>query len=128
MAGAVRFAGETIGLEAAADLSALQFRFMLVTTGSKINKNTAATQLQLGILQNKPISGQIGDVRVLGGSKLQVDANAVDIAVGDFLTADANGKGVKTTTTGNFVRAIALEPATNDGEIISVMLVGPFKI
>jgi len=118
MAGAVRFAGETIGLAANADLSALQFRFMKLATGSKFDKATAATDLIAGILQNKPKSGQVADVRHFGGSKLQVDGNAAAIAVGDQLTSNSVGKGIKTTTTGNVVRAFALEPSTADGDII----------
>src|SRR3990170_4925257 len=113
MAGAVSFSGDGFSAKAAGDLSALQFRFM---------KMSAADTL-IGVLQNKPnAAGKAASVKVIGGSKLQVDATT-DIAAGDKLTSDANGKGIKTTTDTHHVGAIALEAATNDGEIISVMLV-----
>jgi len=123
MAGAVSFSGDGFSAKAAGDLSALQFRFMKISAANTVDKATAATDTLIGVLQNKPnAAGKAASVKVIGGSKLQVDATT-DIAAGDKLTSDANGKGIKTTTDTHHVGAIALEAATNDGEIISVMLV-----
>lgn len=121
MAGAVTFVGDGISAEAAADLSSLQFRFAKMS-GVKVNKATAASDPIIGILQNKAKSGKTASVKVMGGSKLEVDAGT-DIAAGDQLTSDSVGRGIKTTTENNTCGAIALEAATNAGEIISVLIV-----
>lgn len=122
MPGAVAHVGDQLSLDAAADLSALQYRFMKVSGNRAVDKAAASSDNLLGILQNKPTDPEVALVKIAGGSKLEVDATT-DIAAGDKLTSDANGKGIKTTTAGHEVGAIALEAATEDGEIISVLIV-----
>ena len=63
-------------------------------------------------------------VQVYGTCKVVASAA---ISIGDKVTAAAGGKAVTTTTAGHIVRAIALEAAAADGDIIEVMLVGPFS-
>lgn len=125
--GAVAFVGDSISMKAAADLTALQFRFMKMSANGAVNKVTAATDVIIGILQNKPSNtaseGPLAAlVKAMGGSKLEVDAGTTDIAAGDQLTSDSVGRGVKTTTENDTCGAIALEAATETGDIISVLL------
>lgn len=109
----------TLG-EAAADLRELCYRF--VTLGSSgVDKTGAGAEID-GILQNKPNLGEGCTVQCVEGvtSKLVVDAGT-DIAIGDFLKSDTNGKGVKASG-GDVVGAKALQAATADGDIIEVLI------
>jgi len=53
---------------------------------------------------------------------LVVNGAGSNIAPGDMLTATTAGVGVKTTTDGDFVGAIAAAPATTDGATIPVTI------
>jgi hypothetical protein len=105
------------------DLSAKQFYCVKPGTTSPQVALAGAGNVVVGILQNKPKAGEAAAVRLRPGdiSQAVVDATT-DIAYGDALKADANGKLVKTTTDKDFVVARAQEPATEDGQIIAVKL------
>ncbi len=118
MAGAVEFTGETIPLVAAADLSAKQFFFIKVVAAGEANVTTAATDTILGILQNKPLAGEIAQVKVMGGSKLLCGATT---AVGDRVISDGAGEGIPEATAGDTIGAIALEAGAN-GDVFSVFI------
>lgn len=59
-------------------------------------------------------------INVRGICFLNVDGNAGTIAPGDYLKSDASGLGVKTTTDGNEVGAVALEDSTGSDDVILV--------
>lgn len=123
---------QSISGVAAADLSALQYRFV---KGSKaaIAICDAAGENALGVLQNAPVSGEAA--RVAYGGAVKVEAGAA-ISAGALVATDANGKAktavantVDTTGSnatedldGSFVMGQALEAAAADGDIISVMI------
>jgi hypothetical protein len=109
-------------LEAAADLSAKQFYAVKQTTSTALNLCSAVTDRGLGILQDKPKSGEAGKVRRLGISKAITDGSGTAISVGDQLGPNASGKLVKVTTADRPVLAEALEASSTDGAIISVLM------
>lgn len=84
----------------------------------------SATAAICGVIQEPVTSGRPCRVRDLGISLVVTDGNAGAIAVGDWLTSDANGKAVKTTTDGNVVIGRALAASTTDGAIIEVDMKG----
>lgn len=55
---------------------------------------------------------------------VQVEAGAGGVTIGCYLTSDANGKALKTTTAGQVAFYIALE-AANAGEIFRAFRIGP---
>jgi len=124
MPGAVEFTGDTVPLVAAADLSALQYRFVIVDGNGKCAAVVTEGLYALGILQNKPLSGEVAQVKVAGGSKLYI-GDREDVNAGDLLTPDdqANelGEAVIADTADNVARAVALEDGTKD-TVISVLL------
>lgn len=63
-----------ISLEAAADLSSKQYYFVKTDANGKAAVCAAATDLPCGILQNKPTSGQVAEIVVVGVSKVSSDA------------------------------------------------------
>ena len=105
-----------------ADLSAKQF-FLVKrhTTEKQCALVAATTDIPIGILQNKPAaSGREAEIVVAGRSKAEVEATT-DIAIGDKLGPDANGRLIKKTANIDIVCAIAEQAATAaTGEIIEV--------
>ena len=74
---------------AAADLSSKQFYFVKLASSSTVNVCAAVTDKPIGILQNKPESGEQAIVRVFGVSKVSADAT---LAAGDVLGTAADGQ------------------------------------
>ena len=57
--------------EAAEDLSADQYRIVVLDTG-KVRRPNAGTDMPLGVLQNAPAAGDAASVRLIGISKVQL--------------------------------------------------------
>lgn len=126
--------GVDITLIAAADLSAKQYRFVKVDANGQAALASAAGEVCVGVLQNKPTSGQAATVRIFGVSK--VVANAA-VSAGALIKTSSDGEAdtaSKLTTNtsdagagadagiGSDVLGIALVAAANAGEIIPVLL------
>jgi len=114
---AVEKVGETLpGVEAAADLSTHQFKFVKMTsTGINI---CGAGEAAVGVLQNKPSAlGQAATVWGAGTVSKVVAGAAV--AKGAKVTPDATGRAV-TAASGNYEAGQALDASTGAGQLISV--------
>ena len=74
---------------AAADLSAKQYYFVKLASSTTVNVCAAVTDKPIGILQNKPESGEQAVVRVFGVSKVSADAT---LAAGDVIGTSADGQ------------------------------------
>jgi len=105
---------------AAADLTTHQYKF--VKLGASGIDVTGAGEAMFGVLLNDPNTGLAGSVMHFGIGNLVVNGNSVNIAPGDPLESAANGIGVKSTADKKLVGAIAIDPATADGVIISVIV------
>lgn len=110
MPGCVR--AETAG----ADLSAAQYLGVKFSSGSIV---LAGAQEAIGVLTNAPASGARADVAVTGVVKAVA---AAAISAGAWVTSDANGKMVATTTAGQKILGIAMDAAAADGDVIAVAL------
>lgn len=110
-----------------ADLSTKQF-FLVKrhTTEGQCALVAATTDVPIGILQNKPAAaGRAAMIVVAGKSKAQVEATT-DIAIGDNLGPDANGRLIKKTANNDIVCARAEQVATAaTGDIIEVTVFPP---
>ena len=124
-------ATENFGLvqtfKAAGDYSGDQYSPVYISGPDTVTVSGASGKVN-GILLNKPGAGQPAEVLTVNGvrSKLKVAGATTNIAPGDPLEADANGRGVKLTiapggTTETYMIGWALEPATADDVIISVL-------
>jgi len=101
--------GFSIGsLNAGADLSALQFGTVKVDASGDVVATSVAGEETLGVLQNKPTSGQVADVMTLGKTKARAGAA---ISAGALLMANASGKLITAATAGSHVIGVALEAA-----------------
>lgn len=82
-------------MTAAADLSAKQFYLLKVAANGTVNLQTSAGGAILGVLQNKPESGQAADVSVSGVSKVLAGGT---LAAGDPVQAHTDGTAIKALT------------------------------
>lgn len=117
----------TESYNAVPDLSLKQY-FAVKLTSTENDIVLAGAGEGIGILQNKPEADQGAEVRHHGISRHVVDGNATNIAIGDLITSDANGKGVVADTIDDLAYGTALEASTVDGDVISVLMTGPIRI
>lgn len=107
---------------AGADLSGSQYKFVELGSGGTVTVCNAATDRPIGVLQNKPTSGQMATVRVRGVTKVQADAA---LAIGDAIGTSADGQAdpkVAGTDTTEYVVGTALTAVSNAGEIASALI------
>ena len=106
-------------LNAAADLSTTgQFRFVDVTADRAVNLTGAAGKA-VGVLQNKPKSGEPATIYGVGSTS-KVTASAAIVA-GAIVGSAASGKA-RTAVTSDVRLGVALEAAAADNDEISVLL------
>ena len=86
----------TISVLAGEDLSAAQFRFVKLSSGAVVK--AGAGDPVLGVLLNKPASGEIASVQVGGVATVAVDAA---VTVDDKLMSSADGQATTKTGTNN---------------------------
>ena len=116
------------------DSTTNQFRILALSTtvGNIVRAGAASGDVQpIGILENKPGSGESAVVREIqagGIAKVQFAASQ-DIAPGDLIGADADGRAVEVSTSEDNAIGIAVgaDAATLDGTVLSVLL-RPFKV
>jgi hypothetical protein len=100
------------------DMDTKQYFIVQLDASGNAELGESATDLLIGVLQNKPKSGEAALVRFGGTSKV-IAGGAV--AIGDWVTTDSAGETVATTTDGNITIGRALE-AADDGDIFEVLL------
>ena len=111
----------TIVLKAGADLSADQFKALILDGSADAILSTAVTDVPVGILQNKPKSGERALIALLDGAVLKMKAGAaitINTQVGLHAT---DGLIDDVIAAGNMSLGIALEAAGGANEIISIL-------
>lgn len=108
------------------DLSALQYCPVEITAANQVDVCDAATDLAIGILQNKPKAGEAAVVRLMGLSPVKVDGSGgATISAGSWIGTSAAGVGAVKGTADYGVFGIALEGTTVANILINVLLFGP---
>lgn len=113
------------GVIAAADLSTTgQYLFVKITANRTINLCTAHTDRPLGVLMNKPKSGQPAEVAISGVAKITLNAT---LAAHAEFTTDANGKAIAPVT-GDRIMGELLENGVA-GDVVAMKLypMGPIS-
>jgi len=110
---------------ASADYSTKQYYFMKLSTSVKDTAvlAAAATDLCLGINQDKPTAGHAMAVRILGISMVVSDGSGTAITAGDRVGPNSSGKAVKKATADYNAAGIALDASSADGTIIRILLI-----
>lgn len=116
------------------DLSAKQFYFVKQGTAETgVLLNDTAGGPVLGVLQNKPTSGQMALVAISGTSKCSFNASVAaglratsssdaQLAAASALTVDSSGQSATAASTGSFVVGVVRENGGEAGGIGSVEL------
>jgi hypothetical protein len=108
-----------ISLVAGEDLSSSQYYFVSVNTSGQAVL-TGDDGNPVGVVQNKPESGQVATVCIYGVTKLYIGTES-GLGAGYNVGCDSNSAG-KVSDTGSFRMGVALEDPTADGDIVSVLL------
>lgn len=108
----------TVSFEAAADLSAKQFRAVKMATGGKVDIVNGATDKPIGILQNKPTAGQTAEVMLIGISKISSDAA---LAVGELISSQTDGQ-LEVADAGDYTIGHVVKASGNADEIASAFI------
>jgi len=111
--------------KAGADLRTHQFKAVKLTAADTVGLCSAATDVAIGILQNKPNANEAAAVMHLGRTQALADGSGTAIAVGDFVGSNAAGVLVKKATADFRTIGVALSAATAAGIVIDVLLTGP---
>jgi hypothetical protein len=110
-------ASERTGV-AGEDMSAKQYYIVQLDASGNIEVGEGATDLLVGVLQNKPEAGEAALYRHGGTTKVIAGGN---VSIGDLVTSDASGKAVATTTNKDIVIGRALASAVS-GDIFEVQM------
>jgi len=109
---------QCLSIAAGADLSALQFTAVKYGTNKVAIQAASAAEPIIGILQNKPTSGQAASVAYRGIAKAKAGGTW---ASGDALTATTGGALIATTTNNQHIVGYAHEDAVS-GDVAQVRL------
>ena len=108
-----------ISVEAGSDLSARQYRYVVINSSGQLAVASAGSKAD-GILQDDPsAAGQAATLAIDGVSKIQVGAA---VTAGDDLAVGSNGLAV-TATSGDVVVGRALTTGSGLNSIISALIV-----
>ena len=106
-------------LVAGANLSALQYTFVKLNTAGAVVAASASGEKVIGVLQNKPTSGQVCEIVHLG--LCPVKAGAAIASTGTIMT-NASGAAIASATTGSTIVGYACETAAAANEIITAFV------
>lgn len=113
---------------ASADLRTRQYHLVRYTAAGEVNisSHAAATMLNgpIGVLQNKPNSGQAASVAYLGQSKVTA-GGAVSVNV--LITTNGSGRATAAAS-GDIVIGRAQEAASQDGDEIRALIFPPYPL
>jgi hypothetical protein len=111
-----------VGHTAGGDLSGSQYRFVKLAANKTVVVCTALTDKPIGVLQNKPTSGQAAEVVMSGATKLVAGA---DLALGALVGTAADGRAAaKTpgTDVTHYIVGNVLEENTAAGGIVTAQI------
>lgn len=110
------------------DLSGARYHFVKLGSGSyDVALVDDEDDLPIGILTDFYRADEGMPVTVAIGGTCKVIAGGA-IARGSFVGSNADGQAVAKTAGGDVIRGIALEAASAAGDIIEIMLIGPFVL
>ena len=114
------------GLTAAADYTAVgnQYKFVYLNAAKTVTVCSGNTQVPIGVLQNRPYTGEAAEVVALGLTKVQGD---VDLAFGAFVGTSADGQAAtySASDTTKCIVGVVVEDNLAAAGLATVLLYGP---
>lgn len=108
----------TISVEAAADLSSSQYRFVQINSSGQMALSGTAEQPD-GVLQDDPdAASEVGEMAISGVTKI-VCAGA--LTAGTRVTSDSEGRATAAAS-GDEISGVMLEDASGTGSIAAMLL------
>lgn len=110
-----------LSLIAGADLSALQFTFVTLNSSGLVVGVTAEGGDSIGVLLNKPTSGQVCEIQPLIG--IQKVVAGADLTPGSKVKSDATGKAILAVaaSSDHVLGTLVGDPGAS-GQIVEVLL------
>ncbi|MEW6263378.1 MAG: hypothetical protein AB1641_09890 [Thermodesulfobacteriota bacterium] len=111
---------------AAEDLSADKYRFVVLISDGTVRRPDSETEVALGVLQNAPVEGEAAVVRVIGTTKLEVNAalGAGTFVMPEYVSDSDAGKGKTAAAALAYARGFVLEASAAEDDLASVLLIG----
>ena len=109
----------------ASDCSALQYHIVQLSAAKTVGIGVANGDLTIGVLQNKPASGEAARVFTQPGGICKVYAGAAISTVGTPLVSDASGHAIGASDN-DIICGYALETAGAAGDIIEMLFISPY--
>lgn len=109
------------GLTASADLSAKQYHLVKMSGDNTVTVCAAVTDVPIGVLQNKPESGEAATVCTIGVTKIKADEA---LAAGEVVGSSSDGQGqvvVIGTETTVYAAGIVIDGAASGGLATAVV-------
>lgn len=110
------------GLKAGADLSAKQYYFVKLTGAATVDVCSAATDIPIGVLQNKPANGTEAEVVAVGVTKISAD---VALTAGWLIGPSADGQAerrIAGTDTTKYIAGSVIEGTGAAGELATALV------
>lgn len=113
---------QSVAFQAAADLSSKRYHIMRLSAANNVNQASLGTDTALiGVLQNKPKSGEAATISYLGKSKVTAAASC---AANQLFTTNGSGRAT-IIISGSMVVGRYLESPTADGDVVNALLMIP---
>lgn len=113
------------GIEAGADLTALQFIGVQLNADEEAIAPAGQGQTIVGVLQNKPDEGEAASIAIVGSVTKVLAASAFD--PGDLLTVAATGK-FEEAASGDYIAGVAVTGVDNADEIGTMVILAPGRV
>ncbi len=120
-----------ISFEAAEDLSANQYRFVVLANATTVRRPDATTELSVGVLQNAPVAGENANVcvdgftKIVGGEDLLINEEVK----AEYIDAGDAGKGIVPAGTATHrVRGVVVVPTAAEDELATIRLVDYLRV
>jgi len=109
---------------AGADLTGDQYKIVKLNASGQVVLSGAG-ELAIGVLQNKPGSGEAAQVRIFGLTRMLTKGSNAE--PGDNIFSDATGFGVTTGSAGQMAIGQAFGTWSIEEEVQGILLFGPFR-
>ena len=105
--------------QAAADYRTKQFHIMDISGNFAFTIAGTSGQAAVGILQDKPDAGQVGNIMAIGVSKVMIGTGG--LTAGGLFMADTDGTAVAATGTGKYALGMVIKGGSA-GELATVII------